>query len=250
MTHETQSGVAALEALEPKPRLADKVADAIVDSIRSQNLRPGAMLPPERELSQQFGVSRTVIREAIRSLSGKGLVRAVSGSGVRVVAVDASTVRESMRNFVHGGELDYSKVDEVRSVIEVTVAALAAQRATPAEIARIEESVTTMTASVDDLESCVEADLAFHRALAAASHNELFLVLHDSIGEALLEVRRRKLARGVQQRAECARAHRAILAAVTARDPGAAQAAMRSHLSELESVWRSEQDVDEEARSE
>ena len=111
-----------------KPRLADKVAESILETIRSQGVEPGTSLPPERELGLQFGVSRTVIREAIRSLSSKGVVTVVSGSGVKVVAVDVGTVRESMLNFVQGGKVDYDKVDEVRRAIEVAVAGHAARR--------------------------------------------------------------------------------------------------------------------------
>lgn len=231
------TSLGALQTLERKPRLADRVADSILEAIRSQELKPGATLPPERELCVQFGVSRTVIREAIRSLSGKGLLEVVSGSGVRVVAVDASTVSESMRNFVHGGEIDDAKVDEVRRVIEVAAAGLAAQRATAEEIAQIEASVAATDDFIGDLEAYVEADLAFRRALALATHNELFVVLHDSIGEALVEVRRRKLALGPGQRRQCAAAHRRILEAVQAHDPSAARQAMRAHLRELRAPW-------------
>src|SRR5437867_12969358 len=105
--------------------------------IASSRLKPGDTLPPERELGKQFGVSRTVIREAVRALKGKGMLEVRSGSGVRIVAVDESTVRESMRHFVHGSMVDYSKVDEVRRVLEVAAAGLAAERATAEDVEQI-----------------------------------------------------------------------------------------------------------------
>src|SRR5205823_3717126 len=176
----------------------------------------------------------TVIREAIRSLSGKGLVEVVSGSGVKVVAVDASTVSESMRDFVHGGEIDYVKVDEVRNVIEPAAAGLAAERATPVEIEAIGASVTAMSDSIGDLEVCLQADFAFHRAIALATHNELFIVLHDSIGEGLVDLRRRTLARGVGQCRRCVAAHRRILEAVEAHDASLARETMRRHLRDMQ----------------
>jgi GntR family transcriptional repressor for pyruvate dehydrogenase complex len=220
-----------------KPRLADKVAESILETIRSQGLEPGTSLPAERELGLQFGVSRTVIREAIRSLSSKGVVTVVSGSGVKVVAVDVGTVRESMLNFVQGGNFDYDKVDEVRRAIEVAVAAYAAERGTSDDISRIELTVEAMEQSIADLDACVQADLEFHRALAGATHNDLFVALHDSIGETLVEVRRRKLARNVAQRRHCAAAHRAILRAVASHDAPAAREAMQAHLRDLHAEW-------------
>jgi GntR family transcriptional repressor for pyruvate dehydrogenase complex len=218
-------------------RLADQVADTIRDTILSRRLKPGDALPSERELSHQFGVSRTVIREAVRSLGGKGLVQSVGGSGVRVLAVDADTVSESMRNLVYSAEFDYGKVDEVRRVIEVAAAGFAAERATPDDIAVIARTLEAMNDQLDDLEACVQADLAFHRALALATHNELFLVLHDSLGASLVDVRRRNLSRGVTRRKRIVAAHRRILGAVSGRDPERARAMMRDHLGEVRTAW-------------
>jgi GntR family transcriptional repressor for pyruvate dehydrogenase complex len=233
----TGGGQAAFAPVRREPRLADKVADAILETILSRRLKPGDALPPERELSQQFGVSRTVIREAVRSLAGKGLVQAVAGSGVRVLAVDTDTVSESMRNLIRGAEFEYGKVHEMRRVIEVAAAGFAAERATSADIVVIERALLAMRQQLDDLEACVQADLAFHRALAIATHNELFLVLHDSLGDALLEVRRRNLGRGAARRRRVVAAHDEILEAVRRHDSEAAQAMMRNHLGDVRAAW-------------
>jgi GntR family transcriptional repressor for pyruvate dehydrogenase complex len=230
-------GQPAFEPLRREPRLADKVADAILETILSRRLKPGDALPPERELSQQFGVSRTVIREAVRSLSGKGLVQAVAGSGVRVLAVDTDTVSESMRNLIRGAEFEYAKVHEIRQVIEVAAAGFAAERATTEDVAVIEQALVAMRRQLDDLEACVQADLAFHRALAIATHNELFLVLHDSLGDSLLDVRRRNLGRGPARRKLVVAAHDEILLAVRRHDSEAAQAMMRKHLGDVGAAW-------------
>lgn len=205
--------------------------------IASNRLKPGDALPPERELGKQFGVSRTVIREAVRGLSAKGLLEVKSGSGVRIIAVDEKTVRESMRHFVKGSMLEYGKVDEVRRVLEVAAAGLAAERATPEDIERIDESLVRMENESDDLEATVQLDLEFHRLVAAATHNELFLVLHDSIGEMLVEVRRRNLSRGAKERRLVVEMHRRIRDGVAARDPEAAQEAMRAHLGHVQATW-------------
>jgi GntR family transcriptional repressor for pyruvate dehydrogenase complex len=232
-------------AISREARLSDKVTEAILEMIASNELKPGDALPPERELGVQFDVSRTVIREAVRTLRAKGLLEVKSGSGVRVVAVDGATVRESMRHFVHGSSLDYAKVDEMRRVLEVAAAGLAAERATEEDIIRIDETIVLLENECHDLEKSVQHDLAFHRGLATATHNELFLVLHDSIGEMLIEVRRRNLSRGRKERRLVVEMHRRIRDAVAAHDPEAARQAMRDHLEHVQAIWSDE----EKARS-
>lgn len=234
---EGSDGHAVFKAIGREARLSDKVTDAILETIASNKLKPGDSLPTERELGEQFGVSRTVIREAIRALSAKGMLEVKGGSGVRIVAVNEETVRESMRHFVQGSEMDYGKVDEVRRVLEVAAAGLAAERATPEDIARINETIEQMDNSCEDIESTVQFDIAFHRALATSTHNELFLVLHDSMGEMLLEVRRRNLSRGAGRRRLVVEMHRRIRDAVERHDPEAAKQAMIDHLGEVQASW-------------
>ena len=229
--------MSVFEAVDRDARLSDKVTEAILQTIVSNRLKPGDALPPERELGKQFGVSRTVIREAIRALHAKGLLEVRSGSGVRIVAVDAKTVRESMRHFVKGSMLEYAKVDEVRRVLEVAAAGIAAERATPEDIERIDATLAQMGESVDDLKTSIEVDLDFHRAIAAATHNELFNVLHDSIGEMLVEVRRRNLSLGPEERRLVIEMHRAIRDRVAEHDPAAAQQAMRDHLDHVQATY-------------
>jgi GntR family transcriptional repressor for pyruvate dehydrogenase complex len=225
------------EAVGRDARLSDKVTEAILQTIVSNRLRPGDALPPERELGKQFGVSRTVIREAIRALHAKGLLEVRSGSGVRIVAVDAKTVSESMRHFVKGSMLDYAKVDEVRRVLEVAAAGIAAERATDDDIVAIDATLAEMAGSVDDLATSIEVDLAFHRAVANATHNELFGVLHDAIGEMLVEVRRRNLSLGPGERRKVIEMHTAIRDRVAEHDSAAAQQAMRDHLDHVQATW-------------
>jgi GntR family transcriptional regulator, transcriptional repressor for pyruvate dehydrogenase complex len=227
----------AFDAIDREPRLSDKVTDAILESIASNRLRPGDSLPTERELAEQFGVSRTVIREAVRALRAKGMLEVKGGSGVRIVAVDEGTVRESMRHFVKGSEMDYGKVDEVRRVLEVAAAGLAADRATGEDLAAIDETIEQMDNSCEDVESTVQHDIAFHRAVARSTHNELFLVLHDSMGEMLLEVRRRNLSRGADRRRLVVGMHRRIRDAIAAHDPEAAKKAMVDHLGSVQQGW-------------
>lgn len=221
-----------------EPRLSDKVAETLLHTITAQGLQPGARLPSERALGEQFGVSRTVIREAVRALAAKGVLEAHTGSGLRVSAVDAAMVSESMTLYLSGhGPLGYAKVNEVRRMIEVEVAGLAAERASDEEIAALRELCEEMAQVLDDVEAASLADVEFHRALAACTHNELYPVMLDSIGNVLIEIRRATL--GIAGRLEKGlRAHRRILARIVAHDPGGARDAMRAHLADSEKAWR------------
>ena len=91
------------EQVAREPRLSDKVADMMLATILSNRLQVGDRLPSERELGEQFGVSRTVVREAVRALVAKGVIEVRSGSGLRVAAVDAAAVSESMSLYLRGG---------------------------------------------------------------------------------------------------------------------------------------------------
>lgn len=225
------------EQVVREPRLADKVAGMMLETILARGLRPGNRLPSERELGEQFGVSRTVIREAVRSLAAKGVIEVRSGSGLRVAAVDAANVTESMRLFLrHSSDLDYPKVHEVRTILEVEIARLAAERATDGDIALLTEVCERMEAAIDDVEAAALLDVEFHRAIARSTHNELFLVLLDAIGDALLEIRRENLTVG--SGAETVALHRRVLERIAAHDPEGARAAMKEHLASVQKFWR------------
>jgi GntR family transcriptional regulator, transcriptional repressor for pyruvate dehydrogenase complex len=226
--------------VEREPRLSDKVADLLLGSIMSRGLQPGDRLPSERELGEQFGVSRTVVREAVRALAAKGVIDARTGSGLRVAAVDAAAVSESISLYLRGGALEYPKVHQVRKLLEVEIAALAAERSVDEDFERMEEICAEMEAAIEqDVERASRLDLEFHRAIAKATGNELYLLLLDSIGEALLEVRRGNLQTGAGD--ETLRAHRAILVAIRARDREEARRAMATHLDQVERHWEEHQ---------
>ena len=132
----SNGGAQVFQTVNREARLSDKVTEAILETIASNQLKPGDPCRRSASSGEQFGVSRTVIREAVRALRAKGMLEVKSGSGVRIVAVDEGTVRESMRHFVKGSQLDYSKVDEVRRMLEVAAAGIAAERATADDIER------------------------------------------------------------------------------------------------------------------
>lgn len=218
-------------------RLSDQVATQMLETIRARELHPGDRLPTERELAEQFDVSRTVVREAVRSLVGKGVIEARAGRGLSVAAVDASAVWESMSLMLgHAASVDYRKVHEVRTLLEVGVARLAAERADDTEIVGMATLLDRMHAVLADNDAASYADLEFHRSLARATHNELFLVMLEAIQDPMLEIRRTTFA--LPGRAQAAyEQHAKIFEQVKRRNPRAAGAAMRRHLLDVEHVW-------------
>jgi GntR family transcriptional repressor for pyruvate dehydrogenase complex len=219
------------------PRLSDRVAETILDVILEQGLRPGDQLPSERELGEQFGVSRTVVREAVRGLAARGVVETHAGRGLSVAAVGLEDVATSMRLYLHGqDELPYQKVDEVRTLLEVSVAGLAALRGTEDQLATLREAHGRMQA-IDDPEEYALLDLEFHRALARMTQNELHLIMLDSIRDVLLEIRR-AASRLPNDHAAALEEHQAILDRVAARDEQGARRAMERHLRHASEDWK------------
>jgi GntR family transcriptional repressor for pyruvate dehydrogenase complex len=223
-----------------QPSLSDKVAEQLTEAIVSRQVRPGQRLPSERELGEKFSVSRTVVREAVRSLAARGLVRVTSGRGVEVSEIGSGNVAASMRLLVRGHEgLDYGKVNEVRTAVEVQTAGLAAQRARAEDLARLRQICDDHQRALDtgDLATASELDFQFHRELTRASGNELLLAMLDSISDVLREVRNQAMAQP-HVGEDGIRAHRWILECVSSREPEAARNAMAKHLSEAERVWQ------------
>ena len=210
----------------------------ILDRILTSGFRPGDRLPSERELGEQFGVSRTVIREATRSLAARGIIDVRAGVGLCVAAVDAGAVSSTMRLFMHGSEdLTYEEVHEVRRLIEIDAAGLAAERATDEDLQKLKACMDRMANAGDDAEVWALSDVEFHRTICRLTHNPLYVIMLDSLGDILVEIRRatvyipRRLPKLLV-------VHQNIYDAIATHDAAAARRAMRLHLQELERTWR------------
>jgi GntR family transcriptional regulator, transcriptional repressor for pyruvate dehydrogenase complex len=223
---------AAFAHLTRDPSLAERVGLALMDSITSGRLQPGDRLPSERDLGEQFGVSRTVVREAVRGLQARGVLKVRPGRGAEVVAVPVSHITETFTLFLRGANthhgLNGEHISEVRETLEIKLVELACARATPEDLDLMARAIDAM-AGETDVERASASDMQFHRLIASATKNTLFVILLDSLGDVLLALRRRSLA--VDGRRDQAVAeHRRILAAMAERDVPAARAAMAEHL--------------------
>lgn len=214
-------------------RLYEQIVEQIEESILQGRLKPGDQLAPERELAQQFGVSRTAVREAMKALREKGLVEAYSGKGTFVTNGTSQAIRQSLDLMLKIGQPgNLAQLEEVREILEPDIAALAAMRADEPHLAAMRESIAVMDRSQDSPDAYIEADLDFHLSLAEAVDNSIILSLLDSI-VGLLREQRMKIfcvdggpARGQYH-------HKRILEAVERRDSDAARDAMRAHLRQV-----------------
>lgn len=214
-------------------RLYEQIVQQIEESVLNGSLKPGDQLPAERDLAQRLGVSRTAVREAVKTLREKGLVEAYSGRGTFVTDGTSQAARQSFDLMVKIGQQENSPhLAELRLILEPGIAAMAAERAKDEDLAAMREAVAVMERAQKDPEAYIEADLDFHLALAEAVANPLILSLIDSI-VGLLREQRIKIfnVEGGPQRGQFH--HKRILEAMERRDPEMARSAMRAHLEQV-----------------
>jgi GntR family transcriptional regulator, transcriptional repressor for pyruvate dehydrogenase complex len=214
-------------------RLYEQIVRQIEESVQKGTLKEGDQLPAERELAQQFGVSRTAVREAIKALHEKGLVDAFPGRGTFITSGQSNSMRQSLDRILKSGQADgAAHLVEIREILEPEIAALAAVRADEEDLATMREAVAVMDNAGQDADAYIEADLDFHLALAEAAANPFVLSLIDSIVGLLREQRLRTFyVDGGPVRGQVH--HKRILAAVQRRDEQGAREAMQAHLRQV-----------------
>jgi DNA-binding FadR family transcriptional regulator len=200
----------------------------------------GERLPTETQLQEQWGVSRSVVREAMKVLASRGLVRIEQGRGTFVTLSHTASLATQMTLALRRpldqstpaageGVDEWAALLDVRRVLEVAVAERAARHANATEIAAMQSAIDEMRERPAQPAGYVDADLAFHRALAAATGNPLWSALLDSLNDMLRRYREVSF-NGRESALVAARQHQKILDAVQARDAAGAVAAMRAHL--------------------
>jgi GntR family transcriptional repressor for pyruvate dehydrogenase complex len=214
-------------------RLYEQIVQQIEESVLNGSLKPGDQLPAERDLAQRLGVSRTAVREAVKTLREKGLVEAYSGRGTFITNGTSQAARQSFDLMIKVGQQEGSPhLTDLRLILEPGIAALAAERVQEEDLAAMREAVALMDRCQKNPEAYIEADLDFHLALAEAAANPLILSLIDSIVGLLREERIKIFnIEGGPQRGQVQ--HKRILAAVERRDPEMARDAMRVHLEQV-----------------
>jgi GntR family transcriptional regulator, transcriptional repressor for pyruvate dehydrogenase complex len=214
-------------------RLYERIVEQIESQILASKLKLGEQLPPERDLAEQFGVSRTAVREAINTLRQRGLVAVEHGRGTFISNQTPQAARHSFDLMIKIGANDKSRgLVEVREMLEPEIAALAAKRAQKEQLDAARAAVAAMDHALHHPDRFIESDLDFHLALAEATHNSVFPILIDSIVDLLREQRKRiALSPGGLERGQFH--HKKILRAVEQHDAASARTAMRAHLAQV-----------------
>jgi DNA-binding FadR family transcriptional regulator len=216
----------------PTGTLGARVAEQLLNKIRVEDLAAGTRLPSEQAMAQHFGVSRTVIREAIAILKTEGLLETRKGSGAFVRNAAAAHALRTDR-LTEQSIQSLLNIIEVRRGIEAEMAALAAVRRTPGQLADIEHALRRIEEAVAGGSDGVEEDAKFHQSIAVATGNPYWMRFVEMFAQTMRsavkvtranEARREDFARQVQLE------HEKIVNAIVAQDAEAARAAAKEHM--------------------
>ncbi|HXP97260.1 MAG TPA: FadR/GntR family transcriptional regulator [Telmatospirillum sp.] len=216
---------------ESSDSLASQVVSYLREHIATEGLRPGARLPSEAKICATLGISRPIVREALRTLAATGLIEMAVGKRAQVSVLDGAALLNVIENAVLTGQADVWHVMEMRRGIEIAMAALAAERRTEKMAKSLTGIVAEMAGKIDRVRDYTELDLRFHLALAEAADNPLYLMLV----EACRQIFETSMVIGIERWAatpelnRVQQLHEGILAAVIAGDASGASQAMAQH---------------------
>jgi len=213
----------------PRANLTEEIVKRIISLIHDLRMKPGDKLPTERELVATFRVGRSSIREALKILSAIGVVRIVAGAGMFVGTGNLSLLAKPLSlGFLRGGR-GTAELIEARRLLEVELAGLAADRATPEEIEAMKDGLAEMEATQQNVERYIESDIRFHVAIARGAHNDVLLDLLETL-QYIIRNWIFKSIDEVEGRPSSIHEHVPIYDAIRARDAVRARAAMNEHL--------------------
>jgi GntR family transcriptional repressor for pyruvate dehydrogenase complex len=218
--------------------VSDEIVDQMVSAVFSGKLSAGVKLPAERTLAQAFGVGRQALREAIQKLQGMGLLEVRKPQGTFVRDLSADVLRQSLVRVFDGDVGNFLHFLDIRKWMEAMTAAAAAAQATPGEITAIEDTLPDLRAAAarGDREALDKADVSFHMAIVAATHNPLLVRLVDTFGNLMWSSHGLRLAvLRAQNLSEICEEHVAICAAIRKRAPDRARDAMLRHIERIRS---------------
>jgi GntR family transcriptional regulator, transcriptional repressor for pyruvate dehydrogenase complex len=212
-----------------------RIAEGIQRRIQAASLEPGDRLGTEEELAREFGVSRPTLREALRILTSGNLVHASKGPGGGIFVANTPadgmgrSVSDSIAMMLELNNITIEELLEARRVLEPPLAALAAERATPEEIAFMEETVDAAEANLDDNAVLRASDRNLHTAIAEAAGNPVLRAVTEWAFE-VLQPRLKELIAGVVDEELIVQQHWAMVRAIGRRDPAQAEGATSAHL--------------------
>jgi GntR family transcriptional regulator, transcriptional repressor for pyruvate dehydrogenase complex len=214
--------------------LAEQVARNLIAFIEAENLKPGKWLPSENQLATDLGVSRPVIREALKSLEGKGIIEVVSGKGAVVKPLDGQLLQQFFQRAIQIEREALIDLIELRRAIEIPGAGLAAQRRTPEELSQCAHIVAEMRRNLHVPESYVPLDVTFHQLVASMTRNAMIYHLVTAIREVFTQTIPESQLRSLtdEQIERVQVGHEVLFASIERGNPAAAERAMAAHFDE------------------
>ena len=209
-----------------------EIAEILTERIVSGEIGVNSLLPPERELCERMGVSRTVVREAIKLLESRGLVRIDRGRGTLVTEAHTSSLVDSLKLLLRRRSNVLRELLEIRQILEVAIAGLAAERRSEANLRAMDRALSVMRSTPDQPAGYVDADVEFHFEIARAAKNPLVLALLEPLSDLLRESRIQSFS-GPRFVCIRTRQHEEILDYIRARDAEGARRAMGKHLKDV-----------------
>jgi GntR family transcriptional regulator, transcriptional repressor for pyruvate dehydrogenase complex len=223
---------AAVGVLRPTSTLVGHIINELSERILAGEWQPGDLLPPQKALAGELGVGVSTIREATQVLVSMGMVESRPGKGTWICERMAQEEPPAGALRLRLSELQASTVFETRLVIEVPMTEYAAERATSEDIAQIQSALQEMEEAVSDIDAFARADLAFHLAVARASHNDLLTQFYQLASELLAEVIE-ELDRLPGVKEEAMAAHRSLARAIERHDIQGARESALGHLGRI-----------------
>jgi GntR family transcriptional repressor for pyruvate dehydrogenase complex len=219
---------------------AEQVVTEIHAMIERGELLAGDRLPPERELAKQLGISRPSLRAGLRLLMAMGVLRSRQGSGTYIADGPPALESESLRLLAALHGFTFDEMFEARRVLEVSIAGLAAERATGEQMIVMAEELTNMFASLTNPQQYLIHDIRFHRAVAAASGNRILATLVEMVSAVMYDRRRETIERAHDFR-QSVEMHQRIYRSIRARKPDEARAAMHEHIALAQQAYATEE---------
>jgi GntR family transcriptional repressor for pyruvate dehydrogenase complex len=220
--------------------ITDEVIQRVKHLLASGILRAGSKLPPEREFARVLGISRPSLRQGLKALATMGVIFTRSGDGTYVSNSASEILEQSIHFLLLTGAVPMAELFEVRKVVEVELAGLAAARVTPQDLAEMEKSLAGMEATLDNVDHYLPHDFNFHNAIAKAARNSLFHAIIENLGRLLMESRQQTVQREPSM-GQAINDHTAIYYQIQAGNVAGAREAMFKHLDRIQNYWEEKQ---------
>jgi GntR family transcriptional repressor for pyruvate dehydrogenase complex len=232
MTDVTQYAFTNME----KTSTAERIVENLINLIKQRSLNIGDKLPAERQLCEMIGVSRPILREALKALQVMNIISIRQGAGAYVKSLEPKDVVEHLDIVLHLDSSLYHDLYEARRILEGSLARMAAAKISDEELSKLEESIRQAAEGIDDERIFFQRDLELHEMILKAAGNRVLPIFMQSINKLSLMMREKTNARP-DIRQKVIRDHKLILRALKKRDPEMAAEAIERHITNVERAF-------------